>query len=143
MAQPDVLNAPPTHRRWAALARIKGRLVGGVARVPATVRTKLLVAFLAIAALLVLISVLGLQVLGQANTRVRGLSAVQQRLAQYQQLSDHADDLRQALGVRAAGTPAISGYTREKIIPGGRQWDQTDLDGHPYRRVVTGPFSKQ
>jgi signal transduction histidine kinase len=128
MAQPEVLEAPPTRRRWAALASIKSRLVGGVARVPAKVRTKLLVAFLAIAGLLVLVTVLGLQVLGQANTRVQGLSALQERLAQYQQLSDHADDLRQALGARAGGTPQISGYTREKVIQGGRQWEETDLD---------------
>src|SRR5581483_1953127 len=42
-------------------------------------------------------------------------------------LSAHADDLRQALGARAAGTPALSGYTGEAPIPGGTQWVETDL----------------
>ena len=69
MAQPEVLEAPPA-RRWAALARMKNRLVGAVARAPANVRTKLLVAFLIIAALLVLVGVLGLRFLCQANARV-------------------------------------------------------------------------
>ena len=61
MAQPEALGAPPTGRRWAALGKIKDRLVRLVARAPATVRTKLLVAFLGIAALLVLVTVLGLR----------------------------------------------------------------------------------
>ena len=51
----------------------------GVARAPATVRTKLLVAFLVIAALLVLVGVLGLRVLGQANARVERLGTLQLR----------------------------------------------------------------
>ena len=127
MAQLEVLEAPPARRRWAALAGMKGRIARPVARVPATVRTKLLVAFLAIAGLLVLITVLGLNVLGKANSRIEGLSALQKRASQYQQLAGHADDLRQALGARAAGTPQLSGYTGGKPIPGGKQWNETDL----------------
>ena len=58
MASPRWLEAPPARRRWAALGRIKDRLVrGGRARCRRSVRTKLLVAFLGIAALLVLVSV--------------------------------------------------------------------------------------
>jgi len=127
MAQLEVLEAPPAHRRWAALGGMKDRLVRPVARVPATVRTKLLIAFLAIAALLVLITVLGLNVLGKANSRVEGLRTLQARASQYQDLAGHADDLRQALGARAAGTPQLSGYTGGKPIPGGTQWNGTDL----------------
>ena len=110
------------------VGRIRNRLVAGVARVPVTVRTKLLVAFLGIAGLLVLVGVLGLHVLGQANGRVERLSALQQRQAQYQQLSAHADDLRVALGERAAGTPQLSAYTGDKPIQGGTWWKETDLD---------------
>jgi signal transduction histidine kinase len=138
MAQPELLEAPPAHRRWAALGGAKDRLVRGIARVPATVRTKLLVAFLAIAALLVLVAVLGLQVLGQANSRVVGLSTLQKRVAQYGQLAAYANDARQALGARAAGTEPISGYTREKIIEGGRQWYETDLT---IRTLLTQVYS--
>ena len=72
-----------------------------VAGAPATVRTKLLVAFLVIAALLVLVGVLGLRVLGQANARVERLGTLQLRSAPYQALEAYATDLRQTLGVRA------------------------------------------
>ena len=108
MARPEVLDAPPASRRWAALVGPDNRLVRLVARAPASVRTKLLVAFLAIAALLVLVSVVGLQVLGRANTRIDHLGTLQLRSATYQALEAYAIDLRQTLGVRAAGTPAVT-----------------------------------
>ena len=50
-------------------------------------RTKLLVAFLVIAALLVVVGVLGLRVLGQANARVERLGALQLRSSTYQTLA--------------------------------------------------------
>ena len=127
MAQPDVLAAPPTRRGWAALGATRDRLVRLVAHVPAKVRTKLLVAFLAISALLVLVGVLGLQVLGQANARVARLGTLQLRSAQYQALEAHASDLKQTLGVRAAGTPALTPYTGGKALQGGAQWTLADL----------------
>ena len=89
---------------------------------PANVRTKLLVAFLVIAALLVLVGVLGLRVLGQANARVERLGTLQLRSSTYQSLAAYATDLRQVLAVRAAGTPAVTPYTGGKILEGGRQW---------------------
>ena len=127
MAHPEVLDAPPGRMRKAALVAVKSRLAAAVGRIPVTVRTKLLVAFLAIASLLVLVTVLGLHVLAQANGRVTGLSALQLRQSQYGLVAAQADDLRQALGARAAGTPQLTGYTGEKPIPGGRQWKETDL----------------
>jgi signal transduction histidine kinase len=127
MAQPDVLAAPPTRRGWAALGATRDRLVRLVAHVPAKVRTKLLVAFLAIAALLVLVGLLGLQVLGEANARVARLDTLQLRSAQYQALEAHAGDLQQTLGVRAAGTPALTPYTGGKALQGGAQWTLADL----------------
>ena len=90
-------------------------------------RTKLLVAFLAIAALLVLVSVVGLQVLGRANTRIDHLGTLQLRSATYQALEAYAIDLRQTLGVRAAGTPAVTPYTGGKTLQGGEQWRLADL----------------
>src|ERR1051326_4919276 len=102
MAHPEAVEAPPARRPWAALGGIRDTLVRLVARAPATVRTKLLVAFLAIAALLVLVIVLGLQVLGQANSRVERLETLQLRSTQYQALEAHARDLQQTLGVRDA-----------------------------------------
>ena len=121
-AQPDVVAAPSTRRRWAALGGMKGRFAGVVARAPAELRTKLLVAFLAIAALLVLVSALGLQVLGQSNARIERLGALQLRSSQYQALAATALDLQEVLTVRQAGTPALTPYTGGKALQGGQQW---------------------
>jgi signal transduction histidine kinase len=107
---------------------LEGRLVRAVAGVPAKVRTKLLVAFLVIAALLVLVGVLGLRFLGQANARVEGLGTLQLRASQYRGLEASATDLRQALAVRAAGTAAITPYTGGATLPGGRIWVLADQD---------------
>jgi len=128
MAQPEVVEAPPAPRRGAALARIEKRLVRGVARAPATVRTKLLVAFLVIAALLVVVAVLGLRVLGQANARVETLGTLQLRSSRYQELAAFATDTRMMLAVRAAGRPVVVGYTGGQKLPGGRRWILSDDD---------------
>ena len=135
MAQPDVLAAPPTRRGWAALGATRNRLVRLVARVPAKVRTKLLVAFLAIAALLVLVGVLGLQVLGQANARVEGW-ARSSSVRRSTKRSSACHDLKQTLGVRAAGTPALTPYTGGKALRLDAQWTLTDL--HDRRHALPG-----
>ncbi len=127
-AQPDVVAAPSTLRRWAALGRMKGRFAGVVARTPAKVRTKLLIAFFAIAALLVLVSVLGLQVLGQSNARVERLGALQLRSSQYQTLAATALDVQETLTVLQAGTPTLTPYTGGKALQGGQQWLLADRE---------------
>jgi signal transduction histidine kinase len=127
MAQAQAFEAPPTARRWAARLRLDNRLAGWVAGAPVTVRTKLLVAFLAIAALLVLVTALGLDVLRQADARVERLGALQARSSTYQALEAYAIDLQQTLGVRAAGTPAVTPYTGGKTLQGGEQWRLADL----------------
>jgi signal transduction histidine kinase len=78
------------------------------------VRTKLLVAFLGIAALLVLIALLGLRVLGQSNSRAERLGALQVRVAGYQELEADAAALRQLLAL-CTGTPDYM-----KWLNGGR-----------------------
>src|SRR5581483_9520848 len=129
MARPEAVSYPPTpKRRAAALGEIERRLVNGVARAPGNVRTKLLVAFLVIAALLVLVGVLGLRVVGRANTRVEQLGTLQLRSTTYEALNAHAADLRQMLGVRAAGQPNLAPYTGGKTLPGGRRWVLSDDD---------------
>ena len=127
MTKSEPWEAPPSSRRWVALAAVKNRLARGVAHAPANVRTKLLLAFFVIAALLVLLGVLGLRVLGQANARVLRLGELQLRSSTYQVLEAHANDLRQALGARAAGAQGLSRYTRTKTIGGGQQWQRVDL----------------
>jgi signal transduction histidine kinase len=129
MARPEALDAPPARPRRAALTGLREGLAGVVARAPATVRTKLLVAFLAIAALLVVVSVLGLRVLEQANARVERLDTLQLRAATYQSIEAHAGDLQQTLNVRAAGNPSNTPYTGDKTLRGaGEQWRLADLE---------------
>jgi signal transduction histidine kinase len=111
----------------AGLAGIESRLVRAVAKAPANVRTKLLVAFLGIAALLVLIVVLGLRVLGQSNARVERLGNLQQRASTYQTLLTQANELRQLLALRAGGEPGFVILTGQKsTVPAGRSWSRVD-----------------
>ncbi|TML93811.1 MAG: HAMP domain-containing histidine kinase [Actinobacteria bacterium] len=91
-------------KRRRLLSRADNPLVRAVAHLPAKVRTKLLVAFLGIAALLVLVALLGLRVLGQANSRAERLGALQVRVAGYQALEADAATLRQVLAL-CTGTP--------------------------------------
>jgi signal transduction histidine kinase len=74
----------------------------------------LLVAFLGIAGLLILVALLGLRVLGQANTRAEHLGALQVRVAGYQELEADAAILRQQLAL-CTGTPDYA-----KWLNGGR-----------------------
>ena len=57
-----------------------------VARIPATVHTKLLVAFLTIAGLLIALGAVGLEVLGEVNRRSEDLVKLQRKIAAYRQL---------------------------------------------------------
>src|SRR5712692_5583917 len=57
-----------------------------VARVPAAVHTKLLVAFLAMVVLLITVGAVGLQVLGEANRRAEELVALHRKIAAYRQI---------------------------------------------------------
>ena len=128
MERSEVLEAPPARHRRAALGRLRERLAALVGRVPATVRTKLLVAFLAIAALLVIVSVLGLRVLGQANARVERLDTLQLRVAQYEGLAAAAAAMQQAVNARDAGDANQSTYTGDSALNGsGRFWTLADL----------------
>ena len=61
-------------------------LVRVVARLPATVHAKLLAAFLAMVALLVVVGAVGLQVLGDINRRGEELVLLQRKIAAYRQI---------------------------------------------------------
>jgi signal transduction histidine kinase len=126
MAQSEAAGAPPPRRWVAALAEVESRIARGVAGAPASVRTKLVVAFLVIAALLVLVAVLGLRVLGQANARVERLGTLQARASQYQQLAAYATEVREVLGARGIGQPGLSAYTGAKTIEEGQRWVLVD-----------------
>ena len=69
-------------------------LVRGVGRLPAKVHTKLLIAFVGTAVLVVAVGLLGLRVLGQSNDRVGGLGALQERAFAYGKLQSQISDVR-------------------------------------------------
>ncbi|HEY8407380.1 MAG TPA: HAMP domain-containing sensor histidine kinase [Gaiellaceae bacterium] len=110
-------------------ARDESLLVRAVGRAPVGVRTKLLVAFAGLAALLVVVAVLGLRVLGQSNARVASLGTLQLRAAAYQALQAQAQQLRQLLSIRAAQDPNLSVYVGvpATYVRDGRRWTLVDL----------------
>jgi CHASE3 domain sensor protein len=71
-----------------------------IARVPVSISTKLLVAFLAIAALLVVVGAVGLAELGMANQRTEDLAGLQRKIAAYRQIQH--DTLAQLHSVSSA-----------------------------------------
>jgi signal transduction histidine kinase len=68
---------------------IMNPFVGLVARVPARVQSKLLAAFLAIAALLIIMGVVGLQVLSGVNRRTEELIQLQRKIEAYRQVQHY------------------------------------------------------
>jgi signal transduction histidine kinase len=72
-------------------------LVRAVARLPVTVRTKLLIAFVGTSLLLVAVGLLGQLVLGQSNDRVASIRALQERAVEYGRLNAAAEYLRDVL----------------------------------------------
>ena len=71
-----------------------------VARLPAGVHVKLLVAFLAIVVLLITVSAVGLQALRRADRRAEGLATLHRKIAAYRQLQQ--DTTRQLYNVASA-----------------------------------------
>jgi signal transduction histidine kinase len=79
------------------LSRDDNPLVRAVGRLPAKVHTKLLIAFVGTAVLLVAVGLLGQRVLGQSNDRVGSLGALQQRAFAYGQLLSDTAHVRDLL----------------------------------------------
>ncbi|RWH78862.1 MAG: GAF domain-containing protein [Mesorhizobium sp.] len=71
---------------WTNPNNITNRLVGWVARLPARVQTKLLIAFLSIVGLLIVLGAVGLQVLSGVNDQTNELIKLQRRIAAYRQV---------------------------------------------------------
>ena len=78
------------------------QLVRVVGRLPARVHTKLLIAFVGTAVLLVAVGFLGLRVLGESNDRVGSLGALQQRAFGYGQIQSDARHVRALLAENPA-----------------------------------------
>ena len=90
----------PPEPRERALMRLRNLAVELVSRVPARVQIKLLVAFLAMVALLILLGAVGLRVLSGMNERNEELIELQRKIAAYRQVQH--DTTRQLYGVASA-----------------------------------------
>ncbi len=90
----------PGPRRW--LGRAVAPLVRAVGRVPATVLSKLLVAFFGTVALLVVLGVVGIGFISDSNARVVSLGVLQQRATAYRQLQTGVAALQQIVNLRKA-----------------------------------------
>ncbi|MGL4962825.1 MAG: ATP-binding protein [Inquilinus sp.] len=71
---------------WTKPSNVTSRLVAWVARLPARVQTKLLIAFLSIVGLLIVLGAVGLQVLSGVNNQTNELIKLQRRIAAYRQV---------------------------------------------------------
>ena len=89
-------------RRRRARSPDESTLVRAVARLPARVHTKLLVAFVGTVLLVVAVGALGLRLLGESNERVETLGALQERTFKYGQLQSDAEQIRQLLAENVA-----------------------------------------
>ena len=88
------------HRASGLVVTLRNLVVGFVARVPARVQTKLLVAFLAMVVLLIVLGFVGLRVLSAANQRTQDLIRLQRKIAAYRQVQQ--DTTSQLYGVSSA-----------------------------------------
>jgi signal transduction histidine kinase len=95
-ARADKRRAAVVHKR-RRLSRIDDPFVRAVARLPVTVRTKLLLASVGTSLLLVAVGLLGQLVLGQSNDRVASLGALRERAIGYAQLQRDVLNLRNLL----------------------------------------------
>ncbi len=77
-----------------SLSRGDDRLVRAVGRLPVKVRTKLLIAFVGTAVLLLAVGALGLRILAHSDDRVERLGPLQQRAAAYGKLQSDTTRVR-------------------------------------------------
>jgi signal transduction histidine kinase len=91
-----------TAGRGPERSRRDDALVRAVGRVPLSVRAKILVPFVGTVALLVVVGILGLRVLGDANDRIGTLGSLEGRATAYSQLEADTAQLQLLLGLRAS-----------------------------------------
>ncbi len=112
---PQERAAGQTRRRL--LSSADNPLVRAVARLPAGVHLKLLIAFVGTALLVVGVGILGLRLLGQANERVETLGTLQERAFAYGKLRSDALHARLLLSENVAGDFHQSLGTDSTAIP--------------------------
>jgi signal transduction histidine kinase len=111
--------------RRTRLSRGENLAVRAVGRLPAKVHTKLLIAFVGTAVLVVAVGVLGLRVLAQSHDRVATLGALQKRAAAYGELQSDTRQIRLLL----AENPAPEFYkVWPRSLPRGRTASAVAID---------------
>ena len=116
------------------------RLVRTVGRLPARVHTKLLIAFVGTAVLLVAVGALGLRVLAQSNDRVSELGPLQERASAYGKLQSDTSNVRLLLAENLHGSadfyavwpesrPTYSAQGSRSCRRGGREPGHADRTG--------------
>ena len=95
---------PPTSALKRRLSPADNPLVRAIGRLPAKVHTKLLVAFLATALLVVVVGLLGLRVLGQSNERVETIRELHTRALEYAKLQSDVQQIRICSRKTSVGT---------------------------------------
>jgi len=102
-----------------SLRRGDNPVVRAVGRLPAGVHVKLLVGFVATAVLVVVVALMGLRLLGQANDRAESLGALQSRAAAYGRLQEDALHLQLLLSEnKSAGSLATNGGKGREVRSG-------------------------
>ena len=121
MDEPQASGRPPIAVAKRRLSPADNPLVDAVGRLPAKVHTKLLVAFLATALLVVVVGLLGLRVLGQSNERVETIRALHTRAVAYGQLQSDVLHVRHLLAENVGGdfglvnNPGLTSSGREAL----------------------------
>ncbi len=120
----------PLRRAWE-LATLPARWAPRqVARIPAPIHAKLLVAFLAIAGLFISLGVVGLQVLGAANDRTAEIASLERKLAAERQLQT---EIQRQL---STGALAFSAADTEALATARRQISQSNYNFERLRFVA-------
>ena len=101
----SAMRESPVDERRRVFGRLDIPLVRAVAAAPASVRTKLLVAFGAIAGLLLVVGVLGIVALRDSNARVKQLGDLQAHAAAAQAVQSDVTQYAALLAERANMTP--------------------------------------
>ena len=100
-------------------------LVRGIGRLPAKVHTKLVIAFIATALVVVVVGLIGLRVLGDSNERVERLGALQERANAFGKLESDTRSIRLLLWENP-GSEFFK--TNPSIAPVGRQENDIAID---------------
>src|SRR5207244_1996299 len=108
--------ARPAERARRPARGVDNPLVRAVARLPARLRTKLVFAFLGIAALLVVLALLGLGVLGQSNTRAESLPTLQVPAAPYHRPDTHARLKTVISTITASHQPSLGLHAQAEFL---------------------------